>query len=208
MALGALALGQCLLIAVLLPPDPRFLGGVHFALFIIACAYAGAAGRQLVARPAAVGMLLLLVPWCAAQVYYASQFVPVALGFETRKDYVRSHVAFATDFERLDAILPPDAMLLVTGDIGRIPSVYAPRRVFYDARDMPGGGTPFLFITGDGAARDVPPGMFAGRPVYENPHAAAETFRTPGRAPTFKPLRVVPLVRGENAVSPVITLPR
>nr|TFG52162.1 MAG: hypothetical protein E4H34_05420 [Hyphomicrobiales bacterium] len=193
--LGLLFVLQCILIYLLLPHDARFLGGIPFGLAIIFASHALPRFRnfRIHARNMAVACTLLLLPWVAMQLYYATQFFPVALGFEKRAFYER-YVALFDDYIELDAILAKDSVLLTDA---RLSSVYAPRPIFFDPLDVPPGkSVAFISLQPDGEGTPSPiDGFRLGEVIYANPRAVGTTFRTPGRNPDIRRLQVIQLHR-------------
>jgi len=192
-ALSFLFVLQVVLIAMLLPHDFRFLGGLQYGLLV-----AGMIGiapllpSPITFRWAAAGAIVLLAPWLVAEVFYARPFVAVALGIDTREKFLQRYVAFTDDFRALDNILPSDAVLYVPDD--RLPAVYAPRPVIFTLADW-NGRTPvykFLVLSSLVLSSNDPPGaasagsqegLTCGEVVYRNSNAIVVAYRTPGRAP-------------------------
>jgi hypothetical protein len=185
---------QCSLIYFLLPHDARFLGGLQYGLVIVFAIFAlpRVTARLTSARAVTAASLLFLVPWLGAQIFYASQFIPVSLGLEKDAFYQRE-VAFYSDYVKLDGILPNNAVLLVAGF--RPDAVYAPRPVFFNDADLPADRPAVLFASTIGAARFSAAGYRLGDVLYENDQAVLTTFRTPGRPPRIGQLRVIKLIK-------------
>ena len=197
-ALAAIFLLQCSVVYFLLPHDVRFLGGIQFGLLIVFAAYA----RECVARmavPARATILasaLFLLPWLGAQLYYAKQFFPVALGLE-KDAFYRRYVAFFDDYTALDRMLPKDAVFLAQPGQGHPSPVYAPRLMVFDPHDLPRNAQPVLFTYPPNGKRDL---SFSspyklGEIVYSNARALTVTYRTIGRPPKVAPLEVRRLLR-------------
>ena len=178
--------GQFLLIAMLLPHEFRFLGGLPFAVLILAAWELSTrpGGRHWLQRSGLLAIPLCL-PWLGAQAYYARPFVAVDIGLQSREAFLEQYVAFTADFRRLDRILPPDAVLYVTNS--RLPSYYAPRPVFFTVEDLPPGRPVYRFTVRPSVMRDP---MACSEVVYENQQAAAGVYRTPGKPPRREELRV------------------
>lgn len=195
-ALAGLFLLQCALIGWLMPHSGRFLGGIHYGMLIAFASFAtpAVADRFSSRRAAAGACILLILPWFAIQAYYATQFFAVSLGREKASFYER-HVAFYSDYVRLDRLLPPDAVLL-TPDFPTS-AVYAPRPMVFDIADIPAGKPLFLFATPE-TARMMNlefEGYKSGEVIYENSAAVIESYRTPGRQPMIGVLKVVRLLK-------------
>jgi len=170
--LGLIAV-QLGLIAMLLPYEFRFLGGLQYAL-IVAGAITLARGWPFRwVRRADLAACALLAPWLVVEGYYTLPMMRVALGLTTRAEFADRYVAFAADFRALDRVLPADAVLLAPGE--RLPSVYSPRPVIFDRADWDGRSPLFALTTGGQTAAGC------GAVVYRNPAAVIYAYRTPGR---------------------------
>jgi hypothetical protein len=179
---------QIALIARFLPHDFRFLGGLQFGL--LAAGVVGLSSWWRARIPfkwVAGASVVLLGPWFAAELYYASPFAAVVLGATTRENFLRRHVAFTDDFRALDQILPRDASLYVPNS--RMPAVYAPRPVIFTVADWD-GRTPVyrLLVLPSGEPLDASglepePGLTCDDVVYRNPVAIVVAYRTPDRPP-------------------------
>jgi len=189
--LAGLLLLQCGLILFLLPYDMRFLGGIHFGLLVVAGAFADDSVKRSFESPrlalAASGLLLL--PWLAAQIYYARTFVPVALGLEQATAFYQRTIAYFDDYMILDRTLRPEDVLLAAE--GHTSAVYAPRPIFFHSRDVPTDRRAVLFYAGPDKRLSA---VFAapyrlGPFVYTNKNAKAVMYRS-GREPTTASLEV------------------
>ena len=190
---------QLLLIYSLLPFDFRFLGGVQYGLVIL---FGLVASRQIQnlaceKRFSTVVVGLLVLPWLGVQTYYALQFFPISLGLQQKYEFYEKYVAYYRDYKRLDDILPHNAGLL-TG--GRPSSVYSPRPIYLDPADVPRDKEIFLFHIGpkadDAKSLKGAPCLNLGEPIYDNPRAVVNTYRTPGRPADIGELQVFRLLRG------------
>jgi hypothetical protein len=191
MAAGLL-LGQAILLVALLPAHVRFLGGLPAGL-AICCALRPPGwmeGRRSVGTAVA---LLLVVPWLAGQLFYGAQFVPRALGLEDGTVFLRRHIALFDDFQRLDSLLPRDAVLLAPGM--RAASAYAPRPILFDPADLPGDRPAYLL---DVAGSDPPDGIVVGPEVYANPAARLSIGRRWWVPASEGDLRVYSVRRGTS----------
>lgn len=187
-ALPFLVALQVVLIAIFLPHDFRFLGGLQYGLLV-----AGALGLSPLWRArvpfkwVAGASLLLLGPWLAAELYYARPFVAVALGATTREDFLKRYVAFTDDFRALDKILPRDAKLYLPNN--RAPAVYAPRPVIFTLADWDRRTPLYRLLVQpsseppDASGFEPQTGMTCSDVVYRNPDAIVVTYRTPNREP-------------------------
>ena len=164
MAAGLL-LGQSILLVALLPAHVRFLGGLPAGL-AICCALRPPDWLEGHRFGAAVGAILLVVPWLGGQVFYGAQFVPRALGLEDGTTFLRRHIALIDDFQRLDSLLPRDAVLIAPGM--RVAAAYAPRPLLFDPADLPSDRPAYLLGPPGG---EPPEGLVVGAEVYANPAA-------------------------------------
>ncbi len=187
---AALLLGQCLLIAWLLPYHARFLGGLQYGLAICFALYLP---PQLASwkRTTTVAIAIAILPWMAGQAAYTQQFAAMAFGLEDRSAFYRRYVAFFDDFTKLDRLLPANAVLLATD--GRSPAVYAPRPMVFDLADVPPGREVYVFSVGLPNASDYPAPYRLGAEIYANPAARQAVFRRAWAAPQLGDLHVVRL---------------
>jgi hypothetical protein len=192
--LGCLLALQSILIYWFLPYDLRFLS-IHYGLFIVfACLQPRAIQERLSSGQGMSAVcVVFLLPWLAAQIYYAQQFIPVSLGLEKAAFYQR-HIALYSDYEKLSKLLTDDTVLLCL-DL-RISSVYAPRPIFFNPADLPQAKSVALITVGEilPANRQFI-GFRLGHVLYQNDHAILRTYRTPERTPIVGPLKVVTLSR-------------
>lgn len=171
------------LIAVLLPYDFRFLGGLQHAL--LAAGAIGVAPKWQSSPKVEALALMAVGPWLAASVYYAWPFAMVSLGVTPRHVFKERYVAFSRDFDALALRLPKDAVLYAPNE--RPPSVYASRPMIFDLADWNGRSPLFKFKVGDYA--EAPAAVAHQRSlhlicravVYRNSAATVATYRTPGQ---------------------------
>jgi len=187
MVVSGLVCGQAILIAWLLPPEFRFLGGLQYVVLILGAwvFWLSRLGTRLMARWWVV-LLALCLPWIAVQVYYAGPFLKVDLGFVSRDRFRDRYVAFSEDFRALDRILPSNAVLYATT---RLPAYYAPRPVIFELEDLRGRGPLYRFALGNSSSQERD-GLSCSEIVYANDHAIAAVYRTPGRNPDYEPIVV------------------
>ncbi len=187
---AALLIGQCLLIAWLLPYHVRFLGGLQYGLAICFALYLP---PQLISwkRTATIVLAIAILPWMVGQAAYTQQFAAMALGLEDRSAFYRRYVAFFDDFIKLDRLLPANAVLLATDS--RTPAVYAPRPMVFDLADVPSGREVYVFSVGLPNASDYPAPYRLGEEIYANPAARQAVFRRAWAAPELGDLHVVRL---------------
>ena len=184
-ALALLGL-QILLVVFFLPSDPRFLGGLQFGLAVCfaSSVAAGRIARLFSGKVFNIVFLACVLPWTAGQVYYAAPIATVSLYLARSEDFLRRYVALYADYVALDALLPKEAVLLTPG---RVSGIYAPRPVYYDLADVPSNREVYeLWIGANGA--------LSPKPVYDNPQAVVDTYRTPGRLPEVARVAVFKLL--------------
>ena len=126
----------------------------------------------------------ILVPWLAAESYYALPFIAADLGFTSREAFRARYVAFMEDFQKLDRILPKEAKLYVPNT--RMPAFYAPRPVLFTLSDWDHRTPLYRFVVLSPDDRSWTPiepqdGLVCGDEVYRNNNAVVAAFRTPGR---------------------------
>jgi hypothetical protein len=187
----ALLLGQCLIIAWLLPYHLRFLGGLLYGLAICFALYLPvqlASWRPVTVLAVAIGV----APWMLGQAVYAQQFAKMAFGLEDRGTFYRRYIAFFDDFAKLDGLLPANAVLLATDT--RPPAVYAPRPMVFNPADVPPGREVYAFSGVTPNASDYPD-YALGPEVYANPEARRTVFRRFWIPPETGELHVVRLTR-------------
>ena len=162
---AGLLLGQAILLVALLPAHVRFLGGLPAGLAICCALHPPAfLARRRLSGAAVAGVLV--APWLAGQLFYGAQFVPRALGLEDGTAFLRRHIALFDDFQRLDSLLPRDAVIIAPGM--RAASAYAPRPILFDPADLP-GDRPAYMLSGFGT--EPPEGIVVGAEVFANPAA-------------------------------------
>jgi hypothetical protein len=186
---------QCGIIHWFLADEVRYLSGLQFGLFLAFASHAhqGIQRKFVTSRIFTAGFIALILPWLGLQVFYGKQFFLVSLGLENTAFYER-HVAFYSDYLALDKLLPKDATILVTDFI--IDSVYMPRPVVFDSRDLPQHRPVFWFALAEGiqAAGVGIADYKIGKFVYENTRAVTTTYRTPGREPELGTVQIFSLI--------------
>ncbi len=184
---------QAALIYLFLPYDLRFLGGLSFGLVIcFALASKERVGKLIWRKTLTAALVVTLLPWLGVQIYYAQQFLPVVVGLQSRSEFYRRYVAFYSDYEELERILPKESVLIANF---RTSAVYTPRLIYFDVADLPPDKDVFYFGC-DFQAEPGPWPNFKGEaPIYENRNALALVFRTPGRPAVTDSLCVGRLVR-------------
>lgn len=189
---AALLIGQCLIVAWLLPYHARFLGGLPYGLAIC---FALHLPQQILSRRWATTAAVAagIAPWMLGQAFYVRQFAPMAFGIEDKSAFYRRYVAYFDDFEKLDRLLPENAVLLSLD--GRPPAVYAPRPVVFNLADLPQGREAYVFSIDPPNLSDFPPPYALGQEVYANPQARQTVFRRSWAAPEIGALHVVRLSR-------------
>ena len=168
---ASLLFGQAVLILCLLPGQVRFLSGLPCAL-AICFALRPPSWVEQRRRIAAVVAVAAVVPWLAGQLFYCAQFVPRALELADRTAFLRRHIALFDDFQRLNSLLPPNAVLVAPGM--RAAASYAPRPFLFDPADLP-PGRPAYLLSPVGSEADE--GLIVGPEVYANPAARLSVGR-------------------------------
>ena len=178
---------QIALIAIFLPHDFRFLGGLQYGLLA-----AGALGlsplwlARVPVKWVVASGLVLLGPWLGAELYYARPFAALMLGGMTRDEFLKRYIAFADDFRTLDRVLPRDADLYVPNS--RMPAVYAPRPVIFTLADWDGRAPLYRLLVqhsddpADAGVVEPQTSLACGEVMYRNPNAIVFAYRTPNRA--------------------------
>lgn len=189
---GVLLLGQCLIIAWLLPYHARFLGGLQYGLAICFALYLPG-WPALRGRTAMALISVGVAPWLFGQAVYAQQFAAMAFGLEDRNAFYRRYIALYDDYAKLDRLLPENAVLVTTNT--RPPAVYAPRPMVFDLADVPSGRAAYLLSAGAPDASDYPAGYVLGPEIYANPNARQTVFRRFWASPEIGALHVVRIVR-------------
>jgi hypothetical protein len=174
---------QTLVIAIVLPHDFRFLGGLQYVCVLAGLiAAASVLLSQRVNNLIRVGLIVLAIPWLGAQAYYVLPFAKEDLGLISRTDFLNRYVAFMDDFSKLDKLLPAGSELYVTNL--RPPSVYFPRPVIFSASDWDRRSPLFRFrVSSPGERAPTEGSLRCPEPLYTNKDAIIETYRTPGHAP-------------------------
>ena len=188
MIVAGLVGGQAILILWLLPQEFRFLSGLQYVVLVVGASifWPSRFGAWSLARWGIV-LAALCLPWVALQAYYARPFMKVDWGFASRDAFRDEFVAFSADFRALDRILPANAVIFVVNT--RLPAYYAPRPVIFTLRDLRGRRPIYRFTVLNDTPRQG--GTLAcPEMVYEDRHAAAAVFRTPGRSTIYEPLIV------------------
>jgi hypothetical protein len=182
--LGPLVAFQVWLIALALPHEVRFLGGLMFGLVAAGAITIALARNVTLPRPwVEWAALLLFGPWFVAALVYARPFVSVALGATSRRAFVTRYVALSDDWHALDAILPRDAVLYTQF---RAPAADAPRPVIFTLWDWDRSRPLYALSAGVSAPdsgadlSDAGIRLTCDMPIYENPHAVIMSYRTPG----------------------------
>jgi hypothetical protein len=186
---GALILWQ-------LPYEFRFLGGLIYVP-LIATLMALASPRTNSSEPdhltplgsRAVTLrnwiaIATVVPWLMFQIYYARPFLEVAVGVTTRNQFRERFVALTQDYEVLNRILPPDAVLYVAN--GRVSLFDAPRPVVLTPLDLRQRTSIYRLTLKDlpeKEALDATSILNCDQIVYSDSNAVVETYRIPGKSP-------------------------
>jgi hypothetical protein len=176
--------------------DLRFFGGLIQGLALFFAVMTPATSqRKLMNHPYKIIALTLffLIPWLTIQIYYTAQFAGVVTGWQPKADFYRSKTSFFEDYRIIDQLLPDDAVILFSGPL-RLNSAYAPRAVYFVEADIPPGRPVFLMIADRTKVPGDPFGRYrVGEMLYENNHAIAEIYRTPGIPNRIRQLRLFSL---------------
>ena len=194
--LFSLLLFQGGLILWLLPYDFRFLGGLLYIPLIAAVlmlARAGTNPSQTASLTSlgtrVVGLrnwiaLIAVVPWLMFQIYYARPFLEVVLGIMTRNQFRERYVALTQDYEALNRVLPPNAVLYVAN--GRVSLFDAPRSVVLTPLDLRQRTSIYRLTLKDLPEKellDATSILNCDQVAYLNSTAVVETYRIPGKQP-------------------------
>jgi hypothetical protein len=179
-----------------LPYDFRFLGGLLYIPLIAAVLMLTGSkakdsqppgltphGKRVVELRNWIA-LGTVVPWLVFQMYYARPFAQVALGLATRNQFRERFVALTHDYEVLNRILPPDAVLYVAN--GRVSLFDAPRSVVLTPLDLRQRTSIYRLTIKDlpeKEAFETASVLNCDEIVYLNSRAVVETYRTPGLLP-------------------------
>jgi hypothetical protein len=195
---GILLIGQTILVALLLPQSVRFLAAIPLALFITASAALLPGHRY--ARCVRLATILAILPGLAISAFYARQFLPALRGGASLAHFIAEKIPLIADYQALDALLPPDAVLLLR-DETRIDGYYCPRLLVLDPADAP-SGRPLYQIQlqgpGIGPPRFELKNYRTAEVIYHNPMARVQAFRTPGRRPLTGDLQLIHLSKIKN----------
>lgn len=173
---------QLLVIVALTHFDLRFLGGVAWALAIVAAPLIANQLRAYSFRPAMryAMVALLIFPWLSVQAYYLRPFLAVSCGLTSREDFREEYIAFWKDYQALDSLLPEEAVI-VTNE--RLNAFYTPRRVVF-AEDLPTvrgrWSVSHSYEFRVNGKRINFNGYVRENVVYRNESAKVQAFRKPG----------------------------
>lgn len=175
-------IGQFALMYLFLTRDLRYIGGiVYAAAVLVLCEY-----RQEILRYRlwfTRGLVVMIGCYLVLCGYYASQFPsPWGTAIERNRFY-RDKIAYFTDLQELDKLLPEQSVILVTTH--KAPLSYFPRMVIElrspkDLLQVPSGHPAFLFSNQmlDGIYQ----GLQIGEKVYANNKATLAAYRDPRRS--------------------------
>ncbi len=175
--MGLVASVTVLLLAVT-QNDLRFAGGVPYAALAVAPFFAESQWSALGApwRRGLIG--LCVAPWLLGMGLYAWPFLETTVGLRAREQFLRERTMLRDDYRVLDRLLPASAKLLAPGL--RLNAAQAPRRVFFDLRDLPERDQ--VFVLAFGNSWPELDGAEVSEVVYSNPEAVIAAYRSPGRA--------------------------
>jgi hypothetical protein len=213
---------QVLIIACFLPKEIRHLGGLQYALFasgFSALATRFAQRKSLTGWPAAITALAVL-PWAAFFLWTFSIYLPFLTGRQSALQFVERYAGLEADFQRLDRILPRDAILLIGRSrtapqqyawYARPPVYYAPRPILFRSAEVSPGQRVYLLYLGAGNESPtgiipldpwLPAGSALGATVYTNPTARFYPSRTPQGGAGLARLDVIEVVPGRIPLAP------
>jgi len=183
---------QLVIIALFLPHKARHLGGLQYAIPVIAAIfYAPVWMNYEKYKKFFIVVPLLVMPWLAVQAYYAKPLMAMSLGMYPKNDFLTKYVPYYKDFVYLNDKLPSNAKILVVGT--RIDAVYSPRPMYMGLSDFNMvDGFGYLFVAGDNYDLSSL-NLNIGRLIYKNDHAVEQTYRTPGKNNKISTLRVYEL---------------
>lgn len=196
-----LALLQAWLILWQLPYDFRFFSGLLYLPLIAAClalVYTNQRGEPVLtswgarlAENKAWIAALAVVPWLAAQMYFATPFAEVVAGFSPKSEFQQRYVALSKDYAALDQILPRDAVLYIP--VGR-PSLFdAPRPVVLTPLDLRQQTSIYRLSERESVQAEpinATSNLNCDRVVYADDEAVIEAYRTPGKQSKLGSLEV------------------
>jgi len=177
-----------------LPYEFRFLGGLIYLPLLVMFMSLATPGtnssqpdRLTPLGKRVVGLrnwiaLIAVVPWLMFQIYYARPFLEVALGITTRNQFRERFVALTQDYEVLNRILPPDAVLYVAS--GRVSLFDAPRPVVLTPLDLRQKTSIYRLTIKDLPEKetlDATSILNCDHITYSNSSAVVETYRIPGK---------------------------
>lgn len=193
----SLLLLQAGLILWLLPYEFRFLGGLLYVPWIATVLKLSGAPTDESQPPAGLTTIgnrvaghrnwiavAAAVPWLLFQMYYARPFAEVAAGAMTRSEFRERFVALTRDYEILNQVLPPDAVLYFAN--GRVSLFDAPRPVVLTPLDLRQKTSIYRLTLRDLPEKETLTAtsvLNCDQTVYFNDHAVVETYRIPGKLP-------------------------
>jgi hypothetical protein len=175
---------QTLILGFIIIFDPRFYGGLLQGILIIWLMYDERSVWKKIGwfkNRVVAGSVLFLMPWLALQIFYASQFFPVALGFQDKMEFYHEKIAFTKDYLALDKILPKDAVLVIKGENEvRLNISFAPRPVFL-SKDRPSADKKIYLFCINQAKPLITNDYQIDSLIYCNEKAVITTYRNPFR---------------------------
>ncbi|HEY2036125.1 MAG TPA: hypothetical protein VGG96_03855, partial [Steroidobacteraceae bacterium] len=210
---------QALVILLLLPKELRHFGGIQYPLFgsgLLAI-------RERLQRRApfranfdarlALGTIVAAAPWALFALWLAMIYVPIDSGKMSAAQFLRHYSGLQTDYDALDAVLPPNATLLMGRSrshllqyawYARPPVYYAPRPVLFDTAQVRGQKALYLLYVDappvaapavHGSELWLPAGYALGSLVYSDAQARFYPSRTPSGRDGLAVVEVFQLVR-------------
>ncbi len=178
--------------------DPRYYGGLLHGVLITWMIHEERSGWKLPERfrkLVVAGSVACLVPWLGLQIFYSSQFFPVALGFQDKMEFYHQKIAFTKDYLLLDKLLPRDAVFVFMGeDQVRLDINFAPRPVYLSMDHPAPDKKVYLFCINCAKATHLKDYRIDSL-VYTNDKAIITTYRNPFRPSILGRLEVYSLVK-------------
>jgi len=198
------------LILWLLPYDFRFFGGLLYIPLIASMLMLKETKDDGLQRSGlipfgerVVGLrnwiaLVCIVPWLAFQMYFAHPFAEEVVGLVSRTQFRERFVALTHDYEVLDRILPPNAVLYIAN--GRLSLFDAPRPVVLTPLELRQRNSIYRLTVKDmpdTEAFEPASVLNCDELIYENQHAVIEAYRQFWKVPktgkvTVKSCRIQP----------------
>lgn len=175
----------------------RFIGGLRFALMMLALGPLSAwlaENTPTTRRAAHVVLALMLLPWLGVAAYFSRSFVPPVVGLKDARAALTPLTYYLDDYAKIDELLPRDAVIVTYQTWNN--SVLYPRPVYMELVDVPEGKRPHLMFAGELEPRTlerIAP-YTPGPVVYHSEQSLHLVGRSPFAKPEYKSLTVVELL--------------